>query len=52
MPFINSKITVKLSEEKKEEIKNALGKAIALINKPENFLMIGFEDSYFVYGRE
>lgn len=49
MPFINSKITVKLSEEKKEEIKSALGKAIALINKPENFLMVGFEDSYDLY---
>lgn len=50
MPFINSKVTVKMSEEKKEAIKSKLGDAISLIpGKSENWLMVGFEDSYDLY---
>lgn len=49
MPFIDSKITVAVSAEKREVIKSELGKAISLINKPESFLMIGFEDNYDLY---
>ena len=49
MPFINSKITVKLSDEKKEAIKTKLGEAVQLIGKPESFLMVGFEDEYCLY---
>ena len=49
MPFINSKITVKLSDEKKEILKAELGKAAAIIGKPESFLMVGFEDEYCLY---
>ncbi len=50
MPFINSKVTVSLSEEKKETIKSRLGKAIALIpGKSETWLMVGFEDNYSLY---
>lgn len=50
MPFINSKVTVKMSEEKKEAIKTKLGDAISLIpGKSENWLMVGFEDSYDLY---
>jgi len=41
MPFINSKITVPVPQEKREVIKTELGKAISLLNKPESFLMIG-----------
>ena len=46
MPFIDSKITVPVSPEKKEVLKAELGKAIALLHKPESYLMIGMEDNY------
>lgn len=50
MPFINSKVTVKMTEQKKEAIKTKLGEAISLIpGKSENWLMVGFEDSYDLY---
>ena len=49
MPFIDSKVTVKLSEEEKEFIKDRLGKKIDLFGKTENWLMVGFEDQYDLY---
>ena len=49
MPFIDSKITIKVPEEKREAIKSRLGKEIGLIGKPESFLMVGFEDEYSLY---
>lgn len=50
MPFIGSKVTVKISPEKEERIKKKLGKAIELIpGKSETFLMVGFEDEYKLY---
>lgn len=49
MPFIDSKITLKVSEEKKEAIKTELGKAISILNKPESFLMVGMDDGYDLY---
>lgn len=50
MPFINSKISVKITEEQEETIKNRLGQAIALIpGKSESWLMVGFEDDYKLY---
>ena len=50
MPFIGSKVTVKISPEKEETIKTRLGKAIELIpGKSERFLMVGFEDEYKLY---
>jgi len=50
MPFIGSKVTVKISEEKEEIIKKKLGEAIQLIpGKSETFLMVGFEDEYSLY---
>ncbi|AWK51833.1 hypothetical protein DIC82_12755 [Clostridium beijerinckii] len=50
MPFIGSKITVKISKEKEEIVKKRLGEAIKLIpGKSETFLMIGFEDEYTLY---
>ena len=45
MPFIDSKVTVKISDEKKEEIKTELGKLIATLNKSETYLMVGIEDA-------
>ncbi len=49
MPFINSKVTVKISDEKRESIKTKLGQAASIIGKPESFLMVGFEDEYCLY---
>lgn len=50
MPFIGSKVSVKISKEKEEVIKKKLGEAIQLIpGKSETFLMIGFEDEYSLY---
>lgn len=50
MPFIGSKISVKISKEKETIIKEKLGKAIELIpGKSETFLMVGFEDEYSLY---
>lgn len=49
MPFIDSKITLSVSEEKKEIIKNKLGQLVSILNKPESFLMVGIEDDYDLY---
>ena len=46
MPFIDSKITVQVSSEVKEEIKSELGKLITTLNKSETYLMVGIEDAY------
>ena len=46
MPFIDSKVTVKISEQQKEEIKTELGRLIGTLNKSESYLMVGIEDSY------
>ena len=46
MPFIDSKITVKISDQQKEEIKSELGKLITTLNKSETYLMVGIQDSY------
>ena len=49
MPFIDSKVTLKISDEKKEAIKAELGQAISILGKPESFLMLGFDDEYTLY---
>lgn len=49
MPFIDSKITVPVTEEKREAIKERLGQAVGLLNKSETYLMVGFEDNYTLY---
>ena len=46
MPFIDSKVTVKISDQQKEEIKTELGKLITTLNKSETYLMVGIEDAY------
>lgn len=46
MPFIDSKITVPVTPEKKEVIKSELGKAISTLHKTETYLMIGIDDEY------
>ena len=49
MPFIDSKISVPVSPEKKESLKAAFGKAITTLNKTETYLMVGFDDNYTLY---
>ncbi len=49
MPFIDSKITLQVSDAQKETIKTKLGQAVSIINKPESFLMVGMEDQYTLY---
>ena len=49
MPFIDSKITLPVPQDKRETLKAELGKAISLLSKPESFLMVGFEDNYDLY---
>ena len=52
MPFINSRISVTVSEEKEQILKARLGKAIELIpGKSEAWLMTGFQDNYHLYFR-
>ena len=46
MPYINAKTNMSISNEKCNNIKKALGKAITIIpGKSENWLMVGFEDN-------
>lgn len=49
MPFFDSKITLPVSQDKRDRLKSELGKAVSILNKPESFLMIGFEDNYDLY---
>ena len=49
MPFIDSKVTVKMTEEQKERVKARLGKAVSLLHKGESYLMVGFADGYDLY---
>ncbi|MBE6023817.1 MAG: hypothetical protein E7231_11410 [Cellulosilyticum sp.] len=50
MPFIDSKVTTKLSDEQKDTLKTALGQLISTIpGKSESFLMVGFTDEYPLY---
>lgn len=46
MPFIDSKISVKVSDEKKEIIKAKLGATMPVLNKSETYLMVGICDNY------
>ena len=45
MPFIDSKITVPVAPETKEEIKSALGKMITTLHKSETYLRVGITDN-------
>lgn len=49
MPFIDTKVTMTLSEEKKDILKRELGQAVAILNKTETYLMVGFADNYDLY---
>lgn len=50
MPFINSKVTTKISTEQEQKLKTELGKAIELIpGKSEQWLMLNFEPEQRMY---
>ena len=49
MPFIDCKLTLKLSEEKREAVKAELGRAVSLLQKSERYLMFGFAEGYELY---
>ncbi|BCN30298.1 phenylpyruvate tautomerase MIF-related protein [Anaeromicropila herbilytica] len=50
MPFINSKLSMKITKEQEVLIKTKLGKAIELIpGKSESWLMLGFEEECHLY---
>lgn len=52
MPFIDSKVSVSVSEEQERELKTRLGQIISLIpGKSESWLMTGFQDNYHLYFR-
>ena len=49
MPFIDVKLSKKISEGEKEQLKSDLGKAVTLLHKPESYLMVGICDGYDLY---
>ena len=50
MPFINSRVSVPMSEAQKESLKQKLGEAISIIpGKTESWLMIEFADGCEMY---
>ncbi len=52
MPFIDSKVSVKITKEQEVELKSRLGEAISIIpGKSEGWLMTGFQDEYHLYFR-
>lgn len=52
MPYINSDLTIKLTEDKKEKIKEKLGELISILpRKSEDWLFVGFNDNKTLYFR-
>lgn len=49
MPFVDAKITVPVSEEKRDAIKAGLGSAISAFGKGESWLMVGIDDEYSLW---
>lgn len=47
--MINTKTTVELSDEKKDILAKEYGKAIAVLGKPESYLMLGMEEKADLY---
>lgn len=46
MPFIDSKVTVQVTAEQKEQIKSRLGRAVSCLHKGETYLMVGIQENY------
>jgi phenylpyruvate tautomerase PptA (4-oxalocrotonate tautomerase family) len=52
MPYISSKLTVKLSEQDKDYLKSRMGEIISEIpGKSEEWLMVAFSDEETIYFR-
>ena len=49
MPFIDSKVTVALTDEQKDSLTKKIGAALTIINKPEGFTLVGHKDNYTLY---
>lgn len=49
MPFINTKYSQQITPEQEEQLKTELGKAVAIIGKSENWLMLNFEQNCSLY---
>jgi len=49
MPYIDTKVSVSLTDKNKENIKTKLGKAVSVLGKGESYLMVGFQDNYSLY---
>ncbi|MDE7440351.1 MAG: hypothetical protein K2N23_07590 [Clostridia bacterium] len=49
MPFIDVKLSKKITDSEKEQLKSDLGKAISTMHKPESYLMVGICDGYDLY---
>lgn len=49
MPFINTKYSGDITPEQEMNIKTALGDAVTVIGKSENWLMVGFEPNCSLY---
>lgn len=49
MPFINTKYSGTITPEQETNIKSALGEAVSVIGKSENWLMVGFEPNCPLY---
>lgn len=49
MPFIDVKLSKKITDEEKELLKSDLGKSVSIMHKPESYLMVGISDGYDLY---
>ena len=49
MPFIDVKLSKKITDEQKEQLKSDLGKSVSIMHKPESYLMVGICDGYDLY---
>lgn len=49
MPFVDAKITVPVSEAKRNAIKSGLGGAVGAFGKGESWLMVGIDDDYALW---
>ena len=49
MPFINTKYSGDITPDQEANIKTALGEAVTVIGKSENWLMLGFEPNCTLY---
>lgn len=49
MPYIEARITEKLTDAQKDALKTKLGKAISIMHKSESHLMVGLEDGFTLY---